>query len=354
MDGPSARSLTTRVASFSGASLFALMPFCGGSAAGPTSPAPSAPSPSIARIRIVGQPVLVWDHLADQRGPLNIPDFPPSAYKEADGTVDLMIAHFENYRMRGPDLEHLVSFPNIVFSSTTQASEIGESHYDYHHWLAAPYTFDGRTIYALADTEWYACLLNGDCAGTAPATSTSSGSYQLNSWANTVTALVSTDGGVSWAVNGADGAHVVGNESFTWTGSVALASAVYRKAFDQTGMFEPSRVIREGDYFYSVALMTHRDFSRLDVTTGVAPVDKNGLLLMRTNDPSKASGWEGWGSPFITSRRRAWPIRRGLRPQWSPAPPRCRSTRAGIRPPRAAWGSRRATTCRCSTAIQVA
>lgn len=269
----------------------------------PPPPAPPAASrvTGIAGMHVIGQPILIFDHLVDKREPNHLPDLPANAWKESDGTVNVTITHFENYRMRGPDLEHLVSFPNKIFSSTSSASEIGESHYNYHHWLAAPYTFDGRTIYALTHSEWYACLLIGDCATTTAPTSTSTGSYQLNSWANTLTSFVSTDGGATWTANGADEGHVVSNESFTWTGSNALASALYRKALNHSGMMNPTRLVKEGNFFYSIAFLNHRDFNRIDTATGQAPIDKYDYVLIRTGDPTRASGWEGWrsGSQYV-------------------------------------------------------
>jgi hypothetical protein len=255
----------------------------------------------IAGIHVVGQPALVFDHLVDKREPNHLPDLPTTAWKEANGTVNVTVPHIENYRMRGPDLEHVVSSPNPIFSSTANASEIVESHYNYHHWLAAPYTFDGLTIYALSHTEWYACLLVGDCADTAPPTPTSTGNYWLNSWANTLNSLVSTDGGASWTINGLNEAHVVSNESFTWTGSAPLAQFIYRVATSHSGMMSPSRIIKEGGYYYSMAFLNHRDFNHIDPTTKVAPIDKYDWVLMRTTDPRQAAGWEGWvsGSQFV-------------------------------------------------------
>jgi hypothetical protein len=258
------------------------------------------PTPGISGIHIVGQPVLVFDHLADKREPSHLPDLPATAWKEADGTVNVTVPHFENYRMRGPDLESVVSDPNKIFGSTSSASDIVESHYDYHHWLAAPYTFDGRTIYALAHTEWYACLLANDC-GFATPTSYSTGSYWLNSWANTVTSMVSGDGGTSWAMNGLDQAHVVSNESFTWTGSDALAQRIYRDATNHSGMMTPTRLVQEGSYYYTIGFLNHRNFSAVDPITHMAPIDKYDWVLMRTTDPREPSGWEGWvsGGQFV-------------------------------------------------------
>ena len=59
----------------------------------------------IAGIHVVAQPVLVFDHLVDKKEPSHIPDLPTTAWKEANGTVNVTVPHFENYRLRGPDLE---------------------------------------------------------------------------------------------------------------------------------------------------------------------------------------------------------------------------------------------------------
>src|SRR3979490_713181 len=79
----------------------------------------NAQTAGIAGIHIVGQPALVFDHLVDKKEPDHLPDLPATAWKEANGTVNVTVPHIENYRMRGPDLEHVVSSPNPIFSSRT-------------------------------------------------------------------------------------------------------------------------------------------------------------------------------------------------------------------------------------------
>jgi hypothetical protein len=250
----------------------------------------------ISGVRVVGNPTLVFDHLTDKREPNHIPDLAVTAWRDVEGTVNLLVPHFQNYRMRGPDLEHLTSVPEPIFSSRDSASDRLERHYNYHQWLAAPYTFDGRTIHALGHHEWYACLTAGDCRGSAPPTPYSTGNYQLNSWANAVTSLVSRDGGASWRLNGRHAAHLVTNERFTWSGTSHLGSGIYRQALNHTGMMSPSRIIREGDHYYSIAFLVHRDFTNIDPVTKQAPADKEGWVLMRASDPARSSGWEGWVS----------------------------------------------------------
>ena len=136
------------------------------SAGGGNAPPPPGPK-TIAQIRVVGQPVKVFDHTKDQQETLNIPDAQITAWKEANGTVNLMIPSAENYRMRGPDLEHLTIDTAKVFSSVQNAQQIPENLYDYNLWMMGPYSLDGTHFYTLTHSEWYACLLNDDCSQTA-------------------------------------------------------------------------------------------------------------------------------------------------------------------------------------------
>jgi hypothetical protein len=265
---------------------------------------------AIEGLHVVGEPTLVFDHREDKSERDHLPDLSPTAWKEADGTVNLAVSHFQNYRMRGPDLEHVRSSPDAIFSSRAAAFDEVEAHYNYRHWLSAPYTFDGRTVYALGHHEWYACLVAKDCDGRGPSTPHSSGSYQLNSWANAVTSLVSSDGGASWTLNGANGEHLVLHRRFTWTGSDVLAKGRYRQAFNHSGLMAPSRIIREGNYYYSLAFFVHRDFDDIDPATGQAPADKEGWVLLRTANPTRSAGWQGWvsGDEYAPLSSRAFTV----------------------------------------------
>jgi hypothetical protein len=258
----------------------------------------AAATKTIAQIQVIGQPVKVFDHTTDQQEPYNIPDSQITAWREADGTVNLLIPHFEAYRMRGPDLEHLTIDPKKIYSSSQSASQVPEDLYNYHHWLMGPYSLDGQHFYSLAHSEWYACLLNGDCGQIG-----SNGlGVTLNSWVNTVDSFVSANGGASWQLNVVNGNHVVANTGYYWTGSQALASKIYLQALNHTGMFQPTRVIKEGGYYYAISLYQHRDFTQIDPAHGVyqAPIDKYGYALVRTNDITNPNGWQAWtsGSTF--------------------------------------------------------
>jgi hypothetical protein len=196
--------------------------------------------------------------------------------------------------MRGPDLEHLTIDPHKIYSSSQSGGQIPEDLYDYDHWLMGPYSLDGQHFYSLTHSEWYACLLNGDCSQTAA----DGNPADLNSWVTTVNSMVSMDGGSSWKLNLANSNHVVAKTGYYWTGSQALAFKIYLQALNHTGMFQPTRVIKEGNYYYAMGFHIHRDFAQIDPTHGVyqAPVDKYGYALMRTNDITNPNGWQAWTS----------------------------------------------------------
>jgi hypothetical protein len=284
-------SCIVQVLAFLGTALLLVLQGCGGSSAS-SSPPPPPTTKTIAQIKVVGQPVLVFDHTTDQQQPLNIPDEQITAWREASGTVDLLIPHYEAYRMRGPDLLHLTIDPNEIYSSTQSGSQITEDLYNYHHWFAGPYSLDGQTFYTLTHSEWYACLLNGDCNQTTanglPATN--------NSWANTINSFVSVDGGASWQLNAVNSNHVVAKTAYYWTGSLALTDEIYLQALNHSGMFQPTRVIKEGTYYYAIGYYIHRDFTQTNPSQGVyqAPVDKEGYALIRTNDVTNPNGWQAW------------------------------------------------------------
>jgi hypothetical protein len=260
---------------------------------------------SIAQISIVGQPVMVWDHSQSPEQRFNGPDGPASAWREADGTVNLMINNVEAYRLRGPDLEHLTFDPNKIYSSIQHDLRIPEDDYNFWHFLNGPYSVDGRNFYSLSHSEWYAALLNGDLVfdpvtHTFPVSAPVDNPYPrgvlFNSWTTTVNSFVSADGGASWQLNTVNGNHVVAKTAYHWTGTAALASRAYRHAVLYTGLQQITRMIKEGNYYYAMGNYYHRDWSQINPAAGQyqAPLDKNGIILIRTNDFTNPNGWEAW------------------------------------------------------------
>ena len=75
-----------------------------------------------------------------------------------------------------------------------------------------------------------------------------------------------------------------------------LKLRVYHEALDHSGLMTPSRLIKEGNYYYSIGFEIHRNSKDLDVQTGEAPIDKYGYMLVRTKNISEPQGWEAWVS----------------------------------------------------------
>jgi hypothetical protein len=245
---------------------------------------------TIVSIQLAGAPVEVFNKTTQAQGADNFPDAQVTAWRESDGTVNLSIPNIDTWRMRGSDLEHLTVDASEIYSSTNTASQITEDLHNYWHWMMGPYSLDGKTFYSLAHSEWYGCLLVGNC------NALPSSRARTNSWANTIDSLKSDDGGATWQLNSVNGNHTVADAAYTWTGSQALASQIYLHALDHTGIFGPSRVVKQAGYYYSIAYYVHRNFSAIDPGAGVfeAPVDKSGFVILRTSDITNPNGWSAW------------------------------------------------------------
>ncbi len=239
---------------------------------------------TIAGITVTGSPVMVFNH-KDKVMKWNIPDGPVSAWRETNGRISMLVPHFENYRMTGPDLEDLTIDPHAIFSSGASSMQIPEHDSNYLQWLLTPYTLDGVTVHMLTHMEWYGCLLNNDCDQTAQA--------ETNSWVSSVSQMISTDGGENFRLDNTGGSHVAASPGFHWTGTEALADKIYLRALNHTGIFATSRLTEEGHYYYMVGYLILRDFSNVD-PTGAAPISKFGFVLLRSNDLSNPGGWQGW------------------------------------------------------------
>ena len=247
---------------------------------------------TITGISVVGPAVKIFDH-TQKVEPLNLTDGPVHAWKEADGTVNLMMNSPEMYRLRGPDLRRLTFNSNKIYSSYKSGDQSQENLYNAWHFFAGPYSVDGRSFYSLTHSEWYPYLLSGGTMGP--------NGEGVNSAGYTVTTNLfsSSDGGASWGLNTVNGNHAVAKEGFYWTGSVAATSQAYLHAGDgdgNTGMDALTGLIKERSYYYSMGTYQHRDFSQINPAAGRydAPVDAEGLVLMRTNDFTNPNNWQAW------------------------------------------------------------
>jgi hypothetical protein len=247
---------------------------------------------TITGISVVGPAVKIFDH-TQKVEPLNLTDGPVHAWKEADGTVDLMMNSPEIYRLRGPDLRRLTFNSSKIYSSHKSGDQRQENLYNAWHFFSGPYSVDGRRFYSLTHSEWYPYLLSGGTMGP------DGEGINVAGYTVTTNLFSSSDGGASWGLNTVNGNHAVAKEGFYWTGSVAATSQAYLHARDgdgNTGMDALTGLIKEGHYYYSIGTYQHRDFSQINPAADRydAPVDAEGLVLIRTNDFTNPNHWQAW------------------------------------------------------------
>jgi hypothetical protein len=200
-------------------------------------------------------------------------DYPARAFRDANGQVNLIAAHYVNRRFVGPSLNRLEHPCDVILRSGMSPDPAA---YDDREWLAATYTRDGGTVYALVHDEYQGDKHRGRCQ---------TGSY-LRCWYNAITFSRSTDGGASFTQPAAPGALV--------------ASVPYRYKPDQGfyGIFEPSNIVRdERDGYYYVMVHAQR-YKR----------QQQGTCLMRTRRLDQPGSWrawdgDGWGVRFADPYR---------------------------------------------------
>ncbi len=198
---------------------------------------------------------MVFD-FSTQGIPLDYPDGPAHAFRDAGGNIQLLSGHYNYYRMKGSDFNNLTrDYTNgPVYTS---ANNNTYSNFNQLTWISAPYTTDGVHIHALMHAEY-----NG------PVTS---------NWHNSITYTVSNDTGKTYT-QAVSPAHLV------WT-----LPYQYSAGAGPCGYFNPSNIVYNpaDGYYYSLIHLEQRNLQR------------TGTGLIRTNNLSDPASWRGWdGSGF--------------------------------------------------------
>jgi hypothetical protein len=231
----------------------------------PTSTPNPFPDPTL---KVMGEEEIVFDWSKDRCGTLDIPDLPARAFHDDQGNVQLIAAHYVNYRFIGSDLNSIKRDCQPIMQS---ASIADPSKFSYHQWIGSTYTEDGKTIYALIHNEYYGsnayvpCLQGG-----------------VACWYNAITLAVSTDSGASYHAAAAPPDNLV-----------ASAPYLFEAGAGPYGFFNPSNIIKDKDGYYYAYMREH--FYRKGDTGA-------GICVMRTKDLSDASSWRAWdGKDFTVS-----------------------------------------------------
>jgi hypothetical protein len=251
-------------------------------AASLSSSSAGGPAPLAARITIDGTPRVVFDWSREACAAAESPDLPSRAFRDSSGRVQVLVSHYENYRLVGPSLGRLRTDCRAVMSSDEAGAP---ARFSDREWIGSLFTIDGRTIWALVHDEYQGNRHSGRCA---------SASY-YRCWYNAITLARSSDGGRSYHPARHPPRHLVAGPSFR-----------YRSDLGSRGVFGPSNLVAGPDgAFY--ALVRVRNLA-----------GQRGVCVLRTRRINVPRSWRAWdgtgygarfGDPYSSPGRRRAPCR---------------------------------------------
>ncbi len=222
-------------------------------------------------LKIVGKEEVVFDWTKDRCEEWHIPDLAARAFKDGTGQVQLITSASTNYRLVGPDLNHLTPDCKPIMTSNYNADP---SMFNDAEWIAAPYmSDDGRTVYALVHNEYegntHVDLYPERCP---------SRDY-LSCWYNTITLARSDNGGASY------------HDALPYPLHLAASlPSEYVPDAGPYGLRTPSNIILGNDgYYYTFLNAIHiKDNTESQWT-----------CLMRTRSLADPASWRFWnGTAF--------------------------------------------------------
>lgn len=234
-------------------------------------PQPSAtPDPwANARLVVVGEEEVVFDWSQQRCENESIPDLAARAFRDAQGLVHVLISTPKLYYLSGSHLGEVARDCTLI---RTTPKEADPALWMDNEWISSLYTEDGQTIYALVHNEYQGHTHAGQCP---------QNDYFL-CWYNTVTMLVSRDGGQTFEYIAEPPAHYVAGLPYR-----------YEAGAGTYGLRGPSNIIEGPDGYYYVflnyiAYQTQEQY----------------VCLMRTDtldDPASWRYWdgEGFGGRFL-------------------------------------------------------
>ena len=211
--------------------------------------------------RVVGAPETVFDWSSAACADWDIPDTPARAWRSADGMVHLLAGAEESRASVGPDLDE-VEHDCTVLHRGAHSDDPGA--YDDRAWIHATYA-EGDRVTALAHVEFHGHRRPGLCASR----------DRGDCWRNAIVELRSDDGG----------------RTFRRVGLVAALPYRYAgEGAGRSGYFNPSNIIRRGDYLHAF-VMAER--------TGA---QRRGPCLLRRPLGGGPGDWRGWDGGGFTVR----------------------------------------------------
>lgn len=210
-------------------------------------------------LKIVGEEEIIFDWTIDKCEPEHIPDLAARAIRDASGNIQLIISHYINYRMVGPDFDSLESDCNPIMKSEYNADPAA---YNDSEWIAAPYTDDGVIFYSLVHNEYRGHTHVGMCE---------SGDY-FDCLDTSITLAISTDSGATYQDITAAPDHLI--------------ATLPHQIEPGTGPFghrTPSNIIKGNDGFY-YSFNNVSDYE----------TQEQWVCLMRTDTLADPKSWRFW------------------------------------------------------------
>lgn len=217
----------------------------------------SASQLSPVQIRFAGQRQIVFNWRAQACEPNQTADLPVRAFRDDRGRTQLLLSHFDNFRMIGPSLGRLHVDCRPVMVSADNSNPAA---YRDREWIASPYTEDGRHIWALVHDEYQGNRHPGKCRR---------GTY-YSCWYNAITLAESSNAGRSYRQIPAP------------EGLIASAPYPYQPGIGPAGVFAPSNLIKRSDGYLYALVQVH------------GPGTPHGACLIRSRRLSDARSWRAW------------------------------------------------------------
>ena len=225
--------------------------------------AQTTPLPSLSFRQILPKQT-IYDYSANPCPEKYIPDGPAHAFVRADGKYVLEAEEDDNWQLVGDSPFSLqLSCPSILSSSSYGLLNRGETD------IQATYTEDGQTIFGFAGQDLSPIDEALGCVDLGTG----------NCWQNDIEAVVSQDGGNSFAFTSPGNGNVA---ALTHTPSTTQVS--------QEGYFNSSNIVKRDGFYYMLVFVD-------DTAT-----QQQRTCLLRTNNLSDPGSWLGYdGSGFTAT-----------------------------------------------------
>src|ERR1700722_11227962 len=221
--------------------------------------------PPLVSVVPIGPAETVFRWSRDRCETIDTPDAAARAFRDREGTVHLIASHFVTREMIGASLDLARPRCDVAFASRLDRHY--QSHQN-HQWLSAVYTIDGQTVFGLVHNEFHGEDDPAECPE----------EQSWECWWNSVTEVVSTDGGYHF--------HAAAGDALV----AALPYAYSNAKREAAGYFIPSNIVALDGAWYAVIKATaYRD-------------QKAGSCLLRSTTPGDPGAWRAWDGSRFTVR----------------------------------------------------